>query len=264
MSSKANSNTNKTAHVMNLLRKNNTTASDESVQTELPATNTPVMDTPPADTPAPETSASRTPPIITALNADAEISSQIRDALSDALAEEEKAAVEEMTHVEKTVSSQPMSVSELEIHGRSEMPAESETFTAENESVELEPNHDETSVEEDTSEVPADETPTDEVTTDIPDASKSDISDEPILVNIMELLTREKAGKYMQMLGVCPCSRCLNDVIAIVLNTLPSKYVVLRPSQINVYTDMYSSRFHCDITAQLLQACEKVKKNPRH
>ena len=72
-SSKGSSNSNKTAHVMNLLRKSNS----------------------PLDAPTDEAEASAAPapaapqaPIITALNADSEVSTQIRDALSDALAEE--------------------------------------------------------------------------------------------------------------------------------------------------------------------------------
>lgn len=101
-SSKGTSNSNKTAHVMNLLRKSNPTppqaeaaptAAAEPVQQGTPAPAAPQSAAP---TPAP---AAQVPPIITALNADAEVSAQIKDALSEALAQEEAAIAAENDHV---------------------------------------------------------------------------------------------------------------------------------------------------------------------
>ena len=75
-SSRGASNSNKTAHVMNLLRKNSPQPPADPAAVEQP--------------PTPAAPVPQTPPIITALHADAEVSSQIRDALTEALAEEEE------------------------------------------------------------------------------------------------------------------------------------------------------------------------------
>ena len=104
-SSKGNSNSNKTAHVMNLLRKNAPAKPAEppkaaqeapkpadvpSPAEAVPAAVTPQPSAPQPAAPAPAAQAA--PPIITALNADKEISLQIRDALEDEVVKEEKAA----------------------------------------------------------------------------------------------------------------------------------------------------------------------------
>ena len=70
-------------------------------------------------------------------------------------------------------------------------------------------------------------------------ADEADVS----YLNVMQALVEDKADKYIKTAGVCPCPRCRIDVIALTLSKLPSKYVVL---------------------SQLMDACEIVKKHPRH
>ena len=47
-------------------------------------------------------------------------------------------------------------------------------------------------------------------------------------LNVMQALVEDKAGKYIQMAGVCPCPRCRIDVVALTLSKMPSKYVVVQ------------------------------------
>ena len=78
---KGNSNSSKTAHVMNLLRKSNPAPAAPKDQIEEQPDQSPAPSSIPAPAPAP---APQLAPILTALNADAEIASQIRDALAEA------------------------------------------------------------------------------------------------------------------------------------------------------------------------------------
>ena len=98
-----------------------------------------------------------------------------------------------------------------------------------------------------------------------PAEEKKSVSlDEPQLFNIMQTLVERHADKYIKLFGLCTCPRCRNDLMAIVLNSLPPHYMVMKPSELQVQTDMFSNRHSGEITAQLMRACSIVLENPRH
>lgn len=86
----------------------------------------------------------------------------------------------------------------------------------------------------------------------------------PGYINVMQVLVEEKAPQYVKMFGLCDCERCMEDVKALTLNNLPSKYVVLEPGDRIPRLTVYEGRFASDITAQLLQACKMVMAHPHH
>ena len=86
----------------------------------------------------------------------------------------------------------------------------------------------------------------------------------PGYINVMQVLVEEKAPKYAQMFGLCSCDRCLEDVKALTLNNLPSKYVVLEPGDRIPRLTVYEGRYASDITAHMLQACKLVMSHPHH
>ena len=86
----------------------------------------------------------------------------------------------------------------------------------------------------------------------------------PGYVNVMQVLVEEKAPRYAQMFGLCTCERCMEDVKAFTLNNLPSKYVVMEPGDRIPRLTVYEGRFASDITAQLLQACKVIMAHPHH
>ena len=88
--------------------------------------------------------------------------------------------------------------------------------------------------------------------------------DDSEFFNVMYRLTEEKADRYISMFGLCNCKRCRQDVIALALNGLSPKYVVMPPAEMTVRSDMYSVRHSGEITAQLLHACREVMDHPRH
>ena len=82
--------------------------------------------------------------------------------------------------------------------------------------------------------------------------------------NIMQLLAEEKADQYMTLFGLCRCSRCRNDVLALALNQLPPKYVVMPVRELTPRLSIYEGRFNSAVTAQILRACKEVLEHPRH
>ena len=86
----------------------------------------------------------------------------------------------------------------------------------------------------------------------------------PAYVNVMEVLVREKAEKYMRASGMCCCDHCMVDVMAYTLSHLPPKYVVMGKGEMIPKLTFYEVQHSSDITTQLMRACEVVSKSPHH
>ncbi|HML37295.1 MAG TPA: late competence development ComFB family protein [Bacillota bacterium] len=84
------------------------------------------------------------------------------------------------------------------------------------------------------------------------------------LVNIAEILAKEKAGLVMSKMKVCTCPTCVNDVLALALNSLPAKYVSAGETQDSLKRDNYKKQYETEILAALTKACVRVKASPRH
>ena len=225
MSASKESNSSKTAHVMNLLSRNRATPAEspaEAAPREAAAqpTETAVS---PSPAPAPVESAPQsvppTSPIIASLSSDHAISSQIKDALASSL--------------EELAESEPVA----------ETPAAPV-------------------VEEAPQPEPVVETPAEPVVED-PTAEKPD-EEEVICANIMEILVERKAETYMELFGLCCCDRCKMDVQALALTELPAKYVVMGKNELPLRLSLYEGRMNTAITAQILRACKVVLEEPRH
>lgn len=84
------------------------------------------------------------------------------------------------------------------------------------------------------------------------------------LVNIAEILAREKLALVMERMKVCTCKTCKNDVLALALNSLPTKYVTTDAGKQYFQLDVYKKQYETDILAALTKACVRVKASPRH
>jgi competence protein ComFB len=84
------------------------------------------------------------------------------------------------------------------------------------------------------------------------------------LVNIAEVLAREKLALVMERMKVCTCKTCVNDVLALALNSLPTKYVTTDAGKQYFQLDVYKKQYETDILAALTKACVRVKASPRH
>lgn len=84
------------------------------------------------------------------------------------------------------------------------------------------------------------------------------------LVNIAEILARDKLALVMERMKVCSCRTCVNDVLALALNSLPTKYVTNDSGKRDSQLDIYKKQYETDILAALTKACVRVKAAPRH
>lgn len=84
------------------------------------------------------------------------------------------------------------------------------------------------------------------------------------LINIAEILAREKLALVMERMKVCTCRTCMNDVLALALNSLPTKYVTTDAGKQYFQLDVYKKQYETDILAALTKACVRVKASPRH
>lgn len=112
------------------------------------------------------------------------------------------------------------------------------------------------------------EVPEKKVTVNIPDKSDSAesafIEKNEHLVNLAEILAVEKVALVMSRMNVCSCPICVNDVLALALNSLPTKYVTTDAGKQYIQLDVYKKQFETDILAALTKACVRVKASPRH
>ena len=279
MSASKESNSSKTAHVMNLLSRNRATPAEspaEAAPREAAAQPTETAVSPPP-APAPVESAPQsvppTSPIIASLSSDHAISSQIKDALASSLeelAESEPVAETPAAPVVEEVP-QPEPVAEtpvapvVEEAPQPESVVETPAAPVVEEVPQPEPVAEtpaEPVVEEAPQPEPVAETP-DEPVVEQPAVEKPD-EEEVICANIMEILVERKAETYMELFGLCCCDRCKMDVQALALTELPAKYVVMGKNELPLRLSLYEGRMNTAITAQILRACKVVLAEPRH
>ena len=247
MSASKESNSSKTAHVMNLLSRTRANPAAEPAAQEAAAqpAEAAVPPTPtaaaPAPAPAPAESAPQsvppTSPIIASLSSDHAISSQIKDALASSL--------EELAEAEPVAETPPAPVVE-------EVPQPEPVVETPPAPV----------VEEVPQPEPVVETPSAPIAEE-PAAEKPD-EEEVICANIMEILVERKAETYMELFGLCCCDRCKMDVQALALTELPAKYVVMAKNELPLRLSLYEGRMNTAVTAQILRACKVVLAEPRH
>jgi len=84
------------------------------------------------------------------------------------------------------------------------------------------------------------------------------------LINISEVLVKEKIGIVMDRMNVCRCESCVNDVLALALNTLPTKYVTTDSGKQYSQLEIYKKQYETDVLAALTKACVRIKASPRH
>ncbi|MDO5063225.1 MAG: late competence development ComFB family protein [Peptostreptococcaceae bacterium] len=95
------------------------------------------------------------------------------------------------------------------------------------------------------------------------DGSESDELDYKF-VNVFEEIVRSKVLDAMQKFGVCTCDRCIVDVVALTVTSLPAKCIVADKDAIFPLLSYYSSKYATIVQTELVKACVKIKENPHH
>jgi competence protein ComFB len=84
------------------------------------------------------------------------------------------------------------------------------------------------------------------------------------LINLSEVLTKELLPSVMERMDVCTCPVCTGNVLALALNTLPTKYVTTDEGKQYTQLEVYKRQNELDVIAALTRACVRVKESPRH
>lgn len=63
---------------------------------------------------------------------------------------------------------------------------------------------------------------------------------------------------------ICRCEKCLSDIAAIALNKLTPHYVVSEKGEVYSKVLNMSIQFEADVTTAILEAMERVSRNPKH
>lgn len=84
------------------------------------------------------------------------------------------------------------------------------------------------------------------------------------LKNYMEELVIKKTDELLKLMNICKCEKCRLDIIAIALNSLPSKYVVTDKGELFTKVREMEQQFEVDVEAEIIKAAVFVSKNPRH
>ncbi len=82
--------------------------------------------------------------------------------------------------------------------------------------------------------------------------------------NVMQALVEAKAEKYIKLFGLCTCSRCHTDVVALSLTNLPAKYVVATSEEMVPLLSVYEGTYSAAVISQVMNSCKKVMEHPRH
>lgn len=97
-----------------------------------------------------------------------------------------------------------------------------------------------------------------------PEGESSFITENEHLVNLAEILVKDMLPEVMKKMNICTCDICTNDVMALALNNLPTKYVTTDMGKQYMKLDIYKKQYEIDVMAALTKACVRVKASPRH
>lgn len=243
MATKKGSKSSKTAHVLNVLSGlKEDSAAQEEVEEERGGQNN--QETVPARPLV------RAPILEVARASDEALSEEIHDLLEEGWAEEMSEMIERGEPVD--------TVNREEVHPELDLPETQDSLDQPEEQREVEP------VQNAKQEVIHSDEQENEPKVLLEDPSQSLEEDDFCHVNVMQALIDERCMRYIRMFGLCDCSRCIADVKALALTSLPPKYVVMRKGEVIPMLTVYEGRFSAAVIAQLISACKVVMDYPRH
>lgn len=85
----------------------------------------------------------------------------------------------------------------------------------------------------------------------------------PVL-NVTQIIAEEKIHEIIKLMDGCHCEKCVDDMMALALNSLPPKYATTHAGKQYVQLESFKKQFETDVTAALMRACLTVKEHPSH
>lgn len=84
------------------------------------------------------------------------------------------------------------------------------------------------------------------------------------LKNYMEELVTKKTDAILEIMNICKCEKCRLDIIALALNSLPTKYVVSEKGALYTKLSELEQQFEIDVETAIIKSAVLVSKNPKH
>lgn len=84
------------------------------------------------------------------------------------------------------------------------------------------------------------------------------------IINVMEVFVSERLDEMLLAENCCKCDRCIDDMKAIALNKLPSKYVSSHNGELFSKLDASIRQNAVDINIAVAAAIDAVSKRPSH
>jgi len=84
------------------------------------------------------------------------------------------------------------------------------------------------------------------------------------LRNYTEDAVKAYMDRWYKEANVCQCEECRLDVMAIMMNNMKPKYVVTDTGALYAQLDEFEPQNKIDFMTLMSQACETVRKSPRH
>ncbi|GMA63962.1 late competence development ComFB family protein [Alicyclobacillus fastidiosus] len=83
--------------------------------------------------------------------------------------------------------------------------------------------------------------------------------------NVTEYLATDMlASAEVRRFLTCSCQQCANDVLAMALNHLPTRYVSTEQGSVYVKADYLHPQWQSDVLAELIRAAQRVALQPHH
>ena len=82
-----------------------------------------------------------------------------------------------------------------------------------------------------------------------------------VVTNVMESAVLGKLDSVLERFTCCRCDRCKKDIVALALNKLPPKYMVL-PG--NLPPPDLDPQMNAQVVTAMIQAVLRVRQSPRH
>lgn len=86
----------------------------------------------------------------------------------------------------------------------------------------------------------------------------------PQIKNYMEEIVFNQMKEVLTDINMCTCDKCLLDIAAIALNSLPPKYIVTEKGELYSKINTLGQQFEVDVVSAITKAAVLVKRRPRH
>jgi competence protein ComFB len=84
------------------------------------------------------------------------------------------------------------------------------------------------------------------------------------MVNIMEGIVRDRLDHLLENFDCCKCEICKDDMMALALNSVPTKYVTSHKGELFGRTDTMNQSHATGLDIIVVKCINKVARTPNH